>query len=272
MNADAKTLLALATPICCAGVLVQSLEVLWNWRELPDGGLLAWTRATTPTANPLVRFARAAYQFPGAAIILAARAAVALACLVLPYGSASVCALLAALVVAQLYFNRRFTILRGNCDTLTLVCLSGAWAGSLPAASARLQAAALGFIAFHAGLAYVLTGYDKLKSPLWRDGTRLIQILRDGNYRFPPLADALGRHPRWMRAGAWGVIALELLFPLCVVLPPAGFWSVLAGGAVFHAAVAVTMGLHGFWWAFVASYPAFYFVHTSIAAWLAVNG
>lgn len=258
-------MLALVTSICGVGVALQSLEVWRNSREFSAGRLLGWLHPEGPTANPVAMLTRCLYQPPAPQAILLARAGAALACLVLPYGSLAVCGLLAWLVIAQLYFNRRFTILRGNCDTLTLVCLSAAFAGSLPAASPRLQAAALAFVAFHAALAYAMTGYDKLKSPLWRDGTRLAHILQDGNYRFPPLADWPLRHPRWVAVGAWSVILLELLFPLCVVLPPEGFWLFIAGGVVFHAAVAFMMGLHGFWWTFVSSYPAFYFFHALCA-------
>jgi hypothetical protein len=259
---DASAMLALVTPICGVGVALQSLEVWWNSREFSAGGLLGWPQPRAPAAGPVRRLAHRLYQPPGPQAILLARAGGALACLFLPYGSPAVCGLLAWLVVAQLYFNRRFTILRGNCDTLALVCLSAAFAGSIPGASPRLQAAALALVAFHAALAYSMNGYDKLTSALWRDGTRLGHILQDGKYRFPPLGDWPARHPRWVAAGAWSVILLELLFPLCVVLPPAGFWLFIAGGTIFHAAIAFMMGLHGFWWTFVSTYPAFYFFHS----------
>lgn len=262
---DPVAMLALGTRLCCVGVVLQSLEVLWQAREFSAGGLLAWPKSPPAPANPARHLARSLYQPPGPQLILATRTAAASACLFLPYGSATICWVLAGLITGQLYFNRRFDLLRGNCDTLTLVCLTAAFAGSLPAASSRLRAAALGFIAFHAALAYFMTGYDKLRSALWRDGTRLRQILQDGNYRFPPLAHALARHPRWVAVGAWSVILLELLFPLCVILPPAGFWFFIAGGIIFHATVAFMMGLHSFWWTFVSTYPAFYFVHSLCA-------
>ncbi len=261
--ADTRTILSFVTQICCVGVTLQSLEVIWNWRELADGRLLGWTPSKKPTANPVVMLVRVLYQSPGSIGILTWRAAAALGCVFLPYGTVPVCGLLASLVVAQMYFNRRFSRLLGNCDTIALVCLCAALAGSFPSASPRLRAAALVFIAFQSALAYVLTGYDKLKSPLWRDGTRLVQILQDGNYRFPPLGDYLARHSGLVAACAWGVILLELLFPLCVILPPAGFWLFITGGLIFHASVAFMMGLHGFWWSFVSTYPALYFVHYS---------
>ena len=265
---DARTMLSLVAQICCAGVMLQSLEVLWNWRELAEGRLLGWPSSRTPASNPAVSLVRTSYQSPGSIVILAWRAGAALACAFLPYGTVPVFWLLASLVVAQMYFNRRFSVLFGNCDTIALVCLSAACAGGLPSATPRLQSAALVFVAFHAALAYVMTGYDKLKSPLWRDGTRLVQILQDGNYRLPPLGDCLARHPLFVAACAWSVILLELLFPLCVTLPPSGFWLFITGGLIFHASVAFTMGLHGFWWSFASAYPAFYFVHACVFSFL----
>ena len=124
------------------------------------------------------------------------------------------------------------------------------------------------FLAFRCMLAYVMAGLDKLKSPLWRDGTRLLQIYRDGNHRFPWIGNLMHRRLVLAAAGAWSVTLLELLFPLCLVLPPAGFWIFIAGGLLFHAMIAFTMGLHGFWWGFTATYPGVYFAHACIVAWL----
>lgn len=259
---DAKTMQALSTQLCCVGVLLQSLELIWNWRELPDDRLLGWLPSPTPSSNPLTLLARFLYRYPTCLVVLALRAGAAGACLFLPYGSVLVCCLLGSLFAGQLYFNRRFKFVRANADTMTLVCLGAAFPGSLPSASPSFQAAALLFVAFQASVAYVMTGYDKLVSPLWRDGTRLVQIFRDGNFQFLPVGTFLAHHPRWAVACTWGVIVLELLFPLCVALPPFGFWALLAGGAIFHGAVAFTMRLHGFWWAFTATYPAFYFIHS----------
>ncbi len=263
---DPRWMLALSTQLCCVGVILQSLEVIWNRRELRDDDLLGWSAPAGAPANPAVALARWLYRYPACLGVLAVRAAAAGAVFFLPYGSAPVFALLGFLVVAQMYFNRRFFFIRGNSDHMKLVCLSAVCAGGLPWASPGLQAAALAFMAFQVGLAYVTSGYDKLRSPLWRDGTRLIQILEDGNYRFPPLNGRLRHHRRAVVACVWGVILLELLFPLCVVLPPAGFWLIIGGGIAFHASVGVTMGLHGFWWSFLATYPALYFVHAHVTA------
>ena len=80
-----------------------------------------------------------------------------------------------------------------------------------------------------------------------------------------PLADWLAVHRTFARNLARSVILLELFFPLCVVLPAPLFFAVLGAGAIFHVSIAISMGLHGFFWSFVATYPAFYFARERLA-------
>lgn len=259
LPAEPQAWLALSLRLACAGIAVQSMEVLRQSAELRNGGLLAWPEA--PAGGGPRRSAQRLYDFPACAWLLGLRVALAFAGFVVPLGSWGAFSLLGALVLLQLYYNRRFVMLAGNCETIFLIELFAAWSGTLPGATPFLSSVALWFVATHAALAYLVAGMHKLGSRPWRDGTRLQQIVRDGSYRLPQFAANLvgGR----IAAGvvSWLVIGLELALPWAVFLPAGAFWPLLAAGFVFHTLVAVLMGLHGFWWAFAAAYPALAYVH-----------
>ncbi|HEY1107655.1 MAG TPA: hypothetical protein VGE76_03455 [Opitutaceae bacterium] len=262
-TAEPAALLALSAQICCLGVLLQSLEVLWNWRELGPAGLLRWTTSGI-ARNPAARVVRWLHRGPASRAILLARSAAALAGLFLPYGGVAMGCALGSLFLAQLYYNRRFFVIVSNADSMFLIVLAALAAAALPGASATLQAGALCFMAGHAAVAYFATGKNKLRAPTWRNGARLAQIMRDGGFRFAPLGAAFSRWPLIAAGSAWIVILLQLLFPLSLFLPSPVFWLFVAGGLLLHAGIAFTMGLHDFFWSFVSTYPALWFVHARL--------
>ena len=56
------------------------------------------------------------------------------------------------------------------------------------------------------------------------------------------------------------IVVTEALFPLVLLVPHSIGLYFLVGGALFHASCAFVMGLNSFFWAFVATYPAIYFL------------
>lgn len=263
---EIEFLLGLTRRLCCVGVLLQSTELAWHRRELRADGLLGWTVSPTPTANPARLLARWLNDYPGCRVALIFRAVAALAGVLLPDHSALILATAGSLVLAQLFYNRRFAAVGSDSDTMQLACFAAVFVGHLPGERAVLGAAALAFLAGQVLIAYAASGFDKVRSRRWRTGVQLVVIFQHGIYRCAPLGHWLERHPLLARTLTWSVILLELLFPASVLLPATAFWIILAGGLGFHAAVAVTMGLHGFWWSFAAAYPALYFVHQRLAA------
>lgn len=253
MSADPQTFLTCTLWFAAVGVLVQSSELLWQWRELRDDRLFGWGGGSRRWVNAL-------WSFPGCAWLLAVRAMLATGALVAADGSAA-CWLVGGLVLAQLGYNRRFTMLAGNSETMFLVALAAAWVGTLPGASVWLQTGALLFLAAHALLAYFAAGAHKFGSRLWRSGARLGQIVEFGSYQLPTVVRCAVGTRRRARLASWVVISLELALPGAIFFPGPVFWTLLAAGGAFHTAIAVTMGLHGFWWSFAAAYPAIVFAH-----------
>jgi hypothetical protein len=70
-------------------------------------------------------------------------------------------------------------------------------------------------------LGYSLSGYTKLTSPSWIDGSALVHILNNPLARPGVMRDALLALPSvYLRAATWGTLGLELLFaPLALSRP-----------------------------------------------------
>lgn len=253
--------------IASVGIVVRTLEVLANWPALKDGELLGWGGLATSRFT-LLRFLQRLQGYPFCALGLFVRVLGAVSVFFLSYGTLGMMVALALLVLTQLYYNHRFEMLSYAAEHLRLTSLCALLFGALPGASERFRCLCLGFIAFQVALAYVGTAKSKLCSSYWRDGTRIIQIFQESAHRFPPLGRFFGAYPRVALLATWAVILLQLIFPVSLLLPPPAFAAVLAGGVLFHGTLAFTMGLHGFFWAFVATYPALYFFHARLAEML----
>lgn len=112
------------------------------------------------------------------------------------------------------------------------------------------------FIALEAQLAYFVSGVAKACSGQWRSGAALPAIMGTKIYGQPDIAGFLESHPRIALLASWAVIGFEIAFPGLVLLGPDTAIAAVGAGALFHAGTAVTMGLNGFLFAFVATYPA----------------
>lgn len=269
---DTLALLTITVRLLCAGVALQSIELLANARELRDDGLLGWQERRGRLFGPQGRL-RQLHAFPACVWVLALRAAAALAGLVLPLAGGAMPWCLAALFATHAYYNHRMKMVHEGSDSMFLIGLGAVLAAAIDVHDSRMRAAALFFFAGQVLLAYGAAGWDKLRAPAWRDGTLPTRALQHGAHRFEPLGDFFAHRPAVARVFSWHVILLELLFPLCVVLPPSVFWLFAGAGVLFHGSVAFCMGLHGFFWSFVAAYPAIYFTTQSVAGWLhAVGG
>ncbi len=263
MSPDPQQLLTLTAQLAGLGIGIQTLEVLANAAELRDDGLLGW-RPGPGRFGAWARLPRRLNYFPGCIWVLRFRALLAALAVFVPYGGAIAAGVLGLLLIVQLYYNRRFTMIAGNCETLFLVCIFAAWVGTLPGGSVRLRSVALLFIALQVAIAYAVAGFDKLRTPTWRNGARLLQIVRDGSYHLSGPARHLGAKPWLARVLAWTVIGLELLLAGAVLVPEPIFGIILAAGLCLHAMIAFAMGLHGFWWAFASAYPSLWFTHAAI--------
>jgi hypothetical protein len=166
--------------------------------------------------------------------------------------------LLVVVVVASLMCIQRLPFGLEGSDQLSAIIFTGLLVARVFAQSEPVAIAVLWFIALQAALAYLVAAIVKIREAGWRDGSMLQAVLATEFYGHRTFA-ALFSRPFLARAAIWAVIVFELSFPLVFFLPPSGALAMLAAGFLFHATLAIAMGLNAFVWAFLAAYPAIYF-------------
>jgi len=100
---------------------------------------------------------------------------------------------------------------------------------------------------------YFSTGLYKVMGELWQNGTAVYYILRVDEFSWPG-AEAIYRNPYLVVLGTYGTVWFELMF-----LPSLfNRWTrcaTIIAGIVFHASIALVMGLVTFAWSMMSIYP-----------------
>ncbi|RIH83205.1 sporulation-delaying protein SdpB family protein [Calidithermus roseus] len=124
------------------------------------------------------------------------------------------------------------------------------WVALSAAAAIRLQVAG---IYFHASI-------KKMQVPEWVDGTAMYYWLNSNIFGLPeqlrPLFAPLLLGPT-VAVATWGVVLLELILAAALFMPSTRWRPLLLLGAVFHAAIAVFMGITSFAIAMMAALVLF---------------
>lgn len=134
---------------------------------------------------------------------------------------------------------------------LILICLTIAHWAPTP----YWQAVGFGYLGAQVTLSYFMAGWVKITNPQWHSSHALQDVFAWSAY---PVGESLrgwAHHPRLLWCAAWGVMLLELAFPLAL-LHPSLLKVALLLTASFHLANACLFGLNRFFWIWIASYPA----------------
>jgi hypothetical protein len=115
--------------------------------------------------------------------------------------------------------------------------------------SPRLEGLGLWMMRAQLLLAYGVTALHKLTGTMWTTGQALGVVV--GDEAFGPLA--LVQWPQLAQLLSWGVLGVQLLFPLLIWWRPIRPW-VLGLGVLFHLATAVWLDIPEMGLAFVAAY------------------
>ena len=116
-----------------------------------------------------------------------------------------------------------------------------------------------GYLGVQLTLSYFISGWVKIVNPDWRSGRALRQVFRFSAY---PVSERLRRwaeRPRLLRAMSWAVMLFEIAFPLTLV-SQGSLAAGLAVAAAFHLANACLFGLNRFFWTWLATYPAIFWL------------
>jgi hypothetical protein len=123
-------------------------------------------------------------------------------------------------------------------------------------------------IAGQATLAYPAAGIAKLVSPVWRAGVALPGVMNTQSHGHPAAARIAENWPHFSRSLCWLIMVTESLFPVVLLLRHDLAIASLACFAIFHLANAYFMGLNGFVWSFLATYPSVLAANSSIRHFL----
>jgi hypothetical protein len=195
------------------------------------------------------------------ALVLALRLAAVTAVAALPIGSAAFAIALTALLATQLYhFARRAGFGMYASDAMNLVIIGAAWLALVVDGTRDGATLALWFVVAQSCLSYCVNGAAKLVSRSWRSGRALPMVFGTHANGNAALYGALTAVPRLALVLAWATMVWECAMPLVLVAPEPLRIALLVSGVLFHAAIAWTMGVHLFVWAFTAPYVAIWYL------------
>jgi hypothetical protein len=140
--------------------------------------------------------------------------------------------------------------------SFSLALVFGSWPG--------VREAGLYFIGAQSVLAYTTAGVAKLLCLEWRNGTAVSGVLSTRSHGVRWAAMVVQQSPVLQHALCWSTIIYETGFVTALFLPLPLLVALLVLGILFHASIAVVMGLNGFFWAFVATYPSVVFLNEAV--------
>ncbi|WP_406074385.1 sporulation-delaying protein SdpB family protein [Micromonospora sp. NBC_01638] len=124
-------------------------------------------------------------------------------------------------------------------------------APSVPSLARITARMTLLLIQIQVAVLYLQASVAKLGVEEWANGTALFYWSSHPGYGSPPwlrpVTDLITHSPFGVVALTWGTVALEFALALGIVLSPAARRVLLPVGLLFHAAIALDMGLVSFW-------------------------
>ena len=259
---ESGSAIRLVAALASVGGVISSLEVIWYWRSLRLWFAQPWhmraassSKSVMGCAWRLLRSERLSYGLAWLRLWLFLWLLFS-AIISAPSGGAA----LALAILLTVEMSLRAIGADGADQMTVLICAAVAVGTLIPSPNAPLLA--LMFLTAQIGLAYVTAGVAKLWSPDWMREGVLAKILNTETYGHRLAARFLSTHRRVDRAMSAGIGVMEVAIPLLCLMPShASLIIGLSIGFSFHLGCALLMGLNNFVWAFVATYPAIYFLH-----------
>lgn len=131
-------------------------------------------------------------------------------------------------------------------------------------AHASLEAApyAMGYLGVQLFLSYFIAGWVKAKNRQWWSGEALRTVVLSSQYRVPVWMRRLSeRSSLPTKFSSWATIVFELGIVLAI-FNEVSFMVFLLLAAAFHFFVFTVFGLNRFFWAWIAAFPALFFLRS----------
>jgi len=270
-TAELVQMYRLIIDIAAVGLVIDTFETLSILKAFNRDGLFSWQVVSLrigaislarTISRPLDVLAA-----PGTVRAICFARLVALGLILLSSPTTWLSYLCALVICFSLFFSTWRRLLGDDgSDQMNVLIFATASICTWPGTTGSVLEMGLWFIALQCCLSYFAAGIAKLLGSQWRSGAALPAIWDNYSYGIEAVVTVLKRSKLLGLVLCWSVILFEILFSLCLF---SGFRVCLAflfTGAVFHLSCAVIMGLNSFLWAFLATYPAVFFVWRIIHA------
>lgn len=158
-----------------------------------------------------------------------------------------------------LLFFRFRGVTNGGSDYMTFLILFACVVHLLFPNSAMLAQVVLWYIGIQTMLSYTVAGFVKVVNSDWRNGDFLKKLLSETNYSIPQGIHYVSTKTTVLKLASWLVILFECSFPI-MLLSRYLFFFYLAFAICFHLLNYFVLGLNRFVFAWLAAYPALYYL------------
>jgi len=241
----------------------MSLEDVATLRLFRDNGILSWEVLRLQDAWSMKgisgKLAEIFFGYARFKFIIVARLVASVVLLLFQTNQAVFLLGSFVVLVSLLGLSFRSTYGLDGAHQMYVIIFAALFLGGLAGEESSGRTFSIWFVALQAAFAYFVSGVSKCISGMWRSGHALVGVLGTDIYGHRQAYTLLSKHIAVARLLSWVVILFECGFCLVFFVDfRVGFW-ILAGGICFHVINAVLMGLNGFLFAFVATYPCIAF-------------
>lgn len=240
------------------GLIVQTLEYLFLYKLFTEKGIWRWSQLRREFSY--LAFFDFVLSDKSFLILLIARLILSVVLLF----SFSFPIVFSLFIISLLISQRFRGSFNGGSDYMTTILLS-ALSVAAYFQTEKVMMGALWYIALQSILSYFLAGLVKIKQPLWRNGHALKAFLHSPNYNAPEVLKTLLQERKTALVLAWIIMMAELLFPLVLFVPKTMTLAILLTAFLFHLNNVWLFGLNRFLLAWLATYPAIYFVSNNFS-------
>ncbi|MGH9445314.1 MAG: hypothetical protein ACRD3O_06275 [Terriglobia bacterium] len=267
---DLSTAVLITTFIAATGVLITSLEDLVDLRLFRAEGLLNWDvmrlQGTWSARGWSGRVSNILFNYRGFKIFLSMRLVAATTLFLFAKNHAVFLLSCLIILLSLVALSIRAVYGLDGAHQMFIVIFGALFLGGIAGENSIAQIFSVWFIALQAGMSYFISGVNKLFSSVWRSGDALIGIFGTRSYGHSATYSLISTRPTLARVLSWTVILFECGFCLIFAVHlHFAFWILLIG-LVFHISTAISMGLNGFFFAFVATYPCIAYCVTVLHA------
>lgn len=238
------------------GILISSLELLYNWETYKDDELFSWKiiSSTKMTQRKgVLNILSFFLKYPNFLGVLSIRIVAILFTFIL--GNTLETFLIAIIIITTLFINYRSIYGQDGSDQMSSIILVTLLIYSIDPTNTVIANAGIWFICLQTLLSYFTAGYFKSKGEKWTTKPNAVfQIFNTSTYGSKPIAAVLKDNTTMTKLLTWSTVAVECTFPLVLVTGYPGMIVFLGWGFIFHLMNALVMGLNSFFWAFIATY------------------